>query len=348
MYPAWRACFPDQRCQGVARKDRGEGQKLAPASDCRYKALMPALSKLLHEFASENGFLGKKGSLSVALVVTRHAQDKQLPLDANTLLTAGGGQVSLLGKAAVQGILQSHGVLRVLAEEGGRTSRGSVGRMRKYVKFLNDLSETAPIDLEQVELWWVDRVKEFFAGKPFRIRIDPSNSLTALFGDLLEQASRRQDENRNVTYVGTLLQHLVGAKIEFAAGIEFRHHGASVADQSSGRAADFHRGDTAIHVTAAPGEAVVRKCIQNLGQGLRPVLIVPQRNMAVAIGLCEQMDVRGRVDVLAVEQFLASNLIEQGRFSNEGRLRILKTIITRYNKIVGSCETDPSLRIEMA
>ena len=40
-------------------------------------------------------------------------------------------------KYRIQRILADHGITRVLAEEGGRTSRGSVGLMQKYVEFLN-------------------------------------------------------------------------------------------------------------------------------------------------------------------------------------------------------------------
>jgi hypothetical protein len=36
------------------------------------------------------------------------------------------------GNTAEQSILQRHGTTRVLASEGGRTSRGSIGNMREY------------------------------------------------------------------------------------------------------------------------------------------------------------------------------------------------------------------------
>ena len=308
---------------------------------------MSALGDLLREFASENQFLGRKGSLGVALVVTRHAQERGLPLDSDKLLTPKGGQVSGLSSGAVQRILADHGVSRVLAKEGGRTNRGNIGNMHAYVEFLNELYRSAPLDLLEVEKWWVDRVRDYFSSKPFQLRVDAANSLASLVSHLIEQARKRQSEQRNVTYVGTLLQHLVGAKLELASQRELRHHGASVADQSSGREGDFRIGDTAIHVTAAPTEAVIRKCEDNLRHGLRPVLVVPGKKSAAATELCEQQGIEDRADVLAVEQFLAANIIERAQFSHEGRLNLLKDIVSRYNSIVESCETDPSLRIEM-
>ena len=86
-----------------------------------------------------------------------------MPLDPETLVTDGGGQVLGLGKGAVQTILERHGEQRVLAREGGRTSRGSLNNMRDYVAFLNSLREAGPVDMEAIESFWVSRVQEFFA-----------------------------------------------------------------------------------------------------------------------------------------------------------------------------------------
>ena len=100
----------------------------------------------LAAFTAEKSFRGK-GPISVALVVTQHAKTMGLPLNPDILITEGGGQVLGLGKGAVQAILKRHGIDRVLAAEGGRTSRGSLGNMREYVAFLNALSRKASVDL---------------------------------------------------------------------------------------------------------------------------------------------------------------------------------------------------------
>src|SRR3954447_25526378 len=100
--------------------------------------------KELMEFLAATGFRGK-GPISVALVVTQHGKTMGLPLDPHKLVTEGGGQVFGLGRGAVQAVLKRHGITRVLASEGGRTSRGSLGNMREYVAFLNGL--TGKVDL---------------------------------------------------------------------------------------------------------------------------------------------------------------------------------------------------------
>ncbi|MDH7601925.1 MAG: DUF4928 family protein [Armatimonadota bacterium] len=305
------------------------------------------LDTALREFAQQNR-MKSKGPLCVALVVTRHAKRLGLPLRPDELLTEAGGQVMGLGKSAVQTILNEHGVTRVLAEEGGRTSRGSVGNMRKYAEFLNKLNEGDRIDLDAVEKWWVQRVKEYFAGKPFMLRFDTSKSLRAVVRDLIEQAEKRQSQSPGATFVGTMLQHLVGAKLNLLLDTLVEHHGASVADGVSGREGDFIIEDVAIHVTTSPSEALLRKCAKNLDCALKPVIITTRKGALVAEGLAEQAGIGDRLDVFEAEQFLAGNLYELGKFAQAGRRTTAEQLINEYNNIVDECETDPSLQIEIA
>lgn len=303
---------------------------------------MPVTERL-REFAQKNRMQGK-GPLSVA----RHGKKLGMPLDPDDLLTESGGQVMGLGKSAVQSILRDHSIDRVLAEEGGRTSRGSVGKMRKYVAFLNELHESGPIDFELLENWWIERVREFFAGKPFVLRFDASRSLRAVIRDLLSQAEKRQAQAMGSTLVGTMLQHLVGAKLNLLLDGRLEHHGASVADDVSAREGDFIVEDVAIHVTTSPSEALIRKCKRNLDNGLKPIIITIARGPILAEELAGQAGIAERLDVFEAEQFIAGNLYEIGRFAQAGRRATAEQLISEYNAIVDRCETDPSLRIDVA
>ncbi len=111
---------------------------------------MVNLQEALYAFKKEKKFSGK-GSICVALVITQQAIKLSLPLDPEKLLTDGRGQVLGLNRIAVQAVLAKHGISRVLAAEGGRTSRGSINNMHEYVCFLNTLAESGPIDLDAVE-----------------------------------------------------------------------------------------------------------------------------------------------------------------------------------------------------
>lgn len=303
--------------------------------------------KELESFTATHSFRGQ-GPLCVALVATEHARKIGLPLNPEKLLTEGGGQVLGLGKGAVQAILKRHGVTRILAKEGGRTSRGSLGNMRDYVGFLNDLKDHGKVDLDAIEEFWIERVHEFFAGKPFKIKLDASRSLRTVVRDVIRQAVERQKTSPGIYYGGAVLQHLVGAKLECALGKGvIEHNSFSTADAPGARAGDFLIGDVAIHVTTSPGEAVIDKCRENLNDGLRPMLVTLQKGLTVGEGLAGNVGLGDRIDIFEVEQFVALNLYELGKFGADGRKTAVTDLVDRYNKIVDEFETDPSLRIEL-
>jgi len=305
------------------------------------------LDKQLSEFVAAKSFRGK-GPICVALVVTQHARSMGLPLDPEKLITDGGGQVLCLGKGAVQSVLARHDIERVLASEGGRTSRGSLNNMRAYVAFLNDLHAQGSVDLDAIESFWIARVHEFWAAKPFKIRLDASRSLRTVVGDIILQAEERQKTTLGVYYAGAVMQHLVGAKLDCVLGTgKIEHNSFSTADAPSHRAGDFLVGDVAIHVTTSPGEALIHKCRDNLDEGLRPLIVTGKRGLAVAEGLASNTSLGDRIDVFEIEQFMAANIYELGSFASDGRRTAVYSLVERYNQVVEEAETDPSLKIEL-
>ena len=299
----------------------------------------------LKEFFDENK-MGTKGTLCLGLVVSREARDKGLPLDFDSLLTENKGQISLLGKTHVQKILKEYGITRVLAEEGGRTNRGNMGLAKKYVGFLNARNYNKK-SLFAVEAWWVDRVKDFFTAKPLVMKMDTAKSMRAAVRELVIAAEKRQSGSKGSTIVGTILQHLVGAKLSLLLPSAPETHGAAVSDSVSDRDGDFVLEDVVIHVTSSPGEAVIRKCQRNLDDGKRPILITTYKRVTVAESLADDKGIADRIDVFDIEQFLASNLYELGLFAPSGRKETAAKLISAYNAIIDSCETDPSLKISL-
>lgn len=307
----------------------------------------PRLREALIAFTAEKKFRGK-GPLSVALIVTDHARKRGLPLNADELITEGGGQVLGLGKGAIQKILAKHDITRVLAAEGGRTSRGSLNNMRQCVALLNSLHEQGLADLDAVEEFWIEKIQEFFAGKPFKIKLDASRSLRTVVRDVIAQAEERQRTSQGTNYAGAVLQYLVGAKLDCALGKgHIEHHSFSTADSPGARAGDFFIGDVAIHVTTSPGEAVIERCRENLNDGYRPILVTLQRGLTVAEELARNVELAERIDFFEVEQFVALNLYELGKFGAEGRKVAVNDLVARYNEVVDEVDTDPSLKIEL-
>lgn len=309
---------------------------------------MTSLEKALSEFRDTNA-LKSKGQLAVMLHITRLATENGLPLEPDTLRTDKEGQIKGLGKGRVQAILKEYGITRVLAEEGGRTSRGSLGNAADYTGFLNALHQGCEANLSVIEGWWIARVQEYFCSKPFVLKFDSSKSLRSIVGDLLAQAMKRQKDNPGMTYAGTVLQHLVGAKLDLILPEEKRvtHHGANVADAPTSRAGDFVLDDVAIHVTTAPTEALVRKCKSNIEAGLRPVVVTIAESRAGIESIAKGFEIEGRIDIIEAEQFIATNILEWGQFAEKAHRAEVLRLITQYNIIVQSYETDPSLLIDM-
>ena len=218
--------------------------------------------------------------------------------------------------------------------------------MEEYLRFLNDLGD-AP-DLDEIERFWIERVKQFFAAQPLRIRFDAASGLRSTVRGILDQAIDRDKESEGTSYSGAVLQHLVGGKLSCAFGEGMvEHNSFSTADISTGRVADFPIGELAIHVTTAPSEALIDRCKENLDDGYRPVVVTTEHGLAVAVGLASNRGIEPRIDVFEVEQFIALNLYEFGAFRAEDRFTTISDFVRQYNYIVEECETDPSLQIQI-
>ncbi|OLP56289.1 hypothetical protein BJF92_15455 [Rhizobium rhizosphaerae] len=97
---------------------------------------------------------------------------------------------------------------------------------------------------------------------------------------------------------------------------------------------------------AALGEALIRKCQGNLSLGLRPLIVTTEDGVGGAKALSKQAGVDDRLDVIEIEQFIATNVYEWSVFERDARPTAVQDIIERYNRIVADVESDPSLRIE--
>lgn len=309
---------------------------------------LASLEKELEEFSKNENIRGK-GPLAVMLVVNEQVKRMRFPIDSDLLLTQQGGQVLGLGKSAVQAILSRHKIDRVLAEEGGRTSRGSIKNMRSYVEFLNAQHALyGSVDLAATETFWIDKVRAFFSGKPLVMKLDPSWGIRKAIRHITDQALKRQQEARGSMFLGTMMQHLVGAKLEVALqGVQITHHNSNQSDGSEDRHGDFDINGAAIHVTTAPAEALIRKCGENLGKGKRPIIVTTRKGMLTAEGLLENAGIYDRVDLIEFEQFIATNVLELGAFSPNQQKLTLQSIVESYNNIISRHETDHSLKIEI-
>ncbi len=300
----------------------------------------------LKAFQAENNIF-TKGPLSLVVQFTRLVQDKQFPLNPDDFQTSSKGQVAGLGGGNLKKILKEHGITQQLSAEGGRTSRGSMGLMIKYVDFLNAWNLEESVDFAVIEAFWAEQVREYFRNQPFVLTADTSKTIGANLDELFEQAKKRQKQNPGTQYLGTVLQHLVAAKLCLIMPEgSFEIHGASVADGPTDRNGDFVINSTIIHCTTMPGALLIEKCKANLRSGCHPVIITIFERVHTALNLAEDAGLAGRVEVWDIQQFLSANVYEHSLFDETKRNSTLSDIISRYNNIILEAETDPSLRIE--
>jgi hypothetical protein len=239
---------------------------------------------------------------------------KEFPLSVGeeTSMNALGGVEKVIGSA--DRILRRHGVERSLFSHQDRQRIRRGRRVAKRVTF------------------------NFDTGKSLRANID----------DLLRQAQEVQANAGGTNCVGAMLQHLVGAKLDLVLGAgKLKHHGFSVADHSTDRKGDFHVEAVAIHVTTNPSEALVRKCGDNLRTGLKPLIVTIGDGVDGAEFLLKNAELVQRVDVLDAGQFLTANVYERSFFKAAECKVTLGKLLARYNEIVASCETDPTLQIKL-
>ena len=138
-----------------------------------------------------------------------------------------------------------------------------------------------------------------FNTEPVRLVYDQSQTLMVMLRNLLEQATERQRKSPGKTYVGAVLQHLVGAKLALALPeINITHNGFSVADSVSARLGDFAIDDAVIHCTTAPNEALILKCKANLESGKRPIILTIAKMMGAAEGMAETLGIDGRIEIM--------------------------------------------------
>ena len=80
--------------------------------------------------------------------------------------------------------------------------------------------------------------------------------------------------------------------------------------RSTGVREDFELGGFVIHVTTAPSQALIDKCLANISDGLRPLIITPYRQAPVAAGLAESADADSKIEIFDVEAFFSTNIFE--------------------------------------
>ncbi|WUC44542.1 DUF4928 family protein [Streptomyces cellulosae] len=275
------------------------------------------------------------------------------PLTRDTY--AAESQVRGAGGPKARSILSEHGEHRRFTSEGGRTSRYTIRHAETLAAVINEagkeLGVTALSDAERSDLaallqgWFVDRVRDdYFDKELISAEIDPENSVQAIVANLI--ATGRE---RGGTAAGAIAQHLVGAKLKLRfpdADVNIESY--TTADMQTGRAGDYEVGDTALHVTMAPGEKVfAERCVHNLREGFRPRVLVPKDAVAAAVQIAHLCGLGKKVAIQSIEDFVGTNIEEMAAFRKEGIRAKLRELLELYNQRIEVAESDMSLKVEI-
>ena len=148
---------------------------------------------------------------------------------------------------------------------------------------------------------------------------------------------------------GIVEQHIVGAKL--ARRFQDRaieNFPAHAADQQTDRSGDFMIAHMVYHVTSAPSRNVIQKCAGNLKVGKHPILLVPKSEEERAQILAQEDNIDKEISIIAIEDFIAVNIIELATENGRDFFSILKEIVDIYNQRLADVETDLSLHIEVS
>ncbi|QSB03969.1 DUF4928 family protein [Natronoglycomyces albus] len=277
---------------------------------------------------------------------------RAFPLTENDYRTK--SQVKGASGSRIKKLLAAHGEERVFLREGGRTSRGTVTLVASLANLINDcLSKhysTDPNDQARAYIawslqeWFVNKIQvDFFDKERLQVEIDPQLPVAAAVAAMIE-AGRVRGGNA----AGAVAQHLVGAKLELRfPDITINNESYTTADQQTNRAGDFQVGDTGIHVTTSPSQALfTTRCAKNLTDGYRPRVLVPDDKVAAAEQLRELAGLGRQVAVQAIEDFVGTNIEEIAQFTSAGVKSGLRQLLETYNTRVNKVEVDKSLMIE--
>ena len=289
--------------------------------------------------------------MTVGLIICEHMME-HFPLEESKWFT--GTQVSLLGGSRINKILARHGEARALASEGGRTSRGSQELARSFQAAVNESSaadglaaassqmRTDVINLLQAAM--VERIQaDFFDRHRLRIEYRRHEPTSAVVGQLLDAASLR---GGNAT--GAVAQHIVGAALCLHyPDMMIDNHSYTTADEQTGRVGDFVVNNTALHVTTAPGEALMRKCEVNLALDLFPMVLTLRGRIAAAEGLAGNFNIADLISVRHIVEFVADAVDIPAQYVRGQMAARLRELLDTYNARVGLAEPDPSLQVEI-
>ncbi len=299
----------------------------------------------VHEWLASCTRNGKisRNTLAAGLVVLERLTGK-LPLTAASMFSEGGELRGVRG-SPWQSLLKKHEIPgRFLKEATTRQVAQDAKRLLESIDYgtglaLLTVSEKNKAIASALTLV-LGHVYTWLSRTNLKIVCRPSETPERWVAAILAEAAGRSG--------GAVEQHLVGAKLQARfPSKNIPNLPSHAGDEQTGRDGDFVIDGVAFHVTAAPGRAVLLRCRRNVEDQLRPVLVVPRSRLEKIRGIAEDEGVDAQVQLVALEDFIAANVLEMAIERNMDVRGLFQALIQDYNKRLKAVETDHSLTIEL-
>lgn len=291
------------------------------------------------------GGMPARGSVAGSLVVLEKLKGDYI-LNLDHFRTSGKSQIAGVSGSAVQQIIQRYGETRPFLSEGGRTNRGLAGDISSLLETLRPLhlerlsENDRMLALSEFQGFLVGKVRDYFNQERIKVSYDPTKTTWDAVHSLLVEA---QENGKG----GPVAEYLVGAKLCLRfPEMTIENKSYSSADAPSSRPGDFFIGDTAFHVTVHPMPGHFQRCLENIRQGMKVYLLVPDNVLAAARQIAV-LTAPSQISVESIESFVSQNLDEISAFSKNDVVNGFAQLLEIYNQRVDNIDNDKSLLIEI-
>lgn len=200
-------------------------------------------------------------------------------------------------------------------------------------------SSRRALSTEALKNRFLIRARELVAYRSIRFHYDTSKCSWQVLNELLRLARSRAIELA-VSF------HLTGAILAIRFPDRTISHRSFGSEAQLNRTGDFQIKDTVFYVTVSPAPSLFEKCKQNIRNGLRVYILVPDR---IVVGTRQNADqtASGRIQVVSLEDFISQNIEEIAEFSSNKLQDGFHHLFEKYNERVDAVENDKSLLLEI-